>query len=50
VTKGVGDTARHGSGLGLYISRAIISAHDGNIYVCNNEKKGATFAIHLPIK
>lgn len=50
VTKSVGNTVRHGSGLGLYISKAIIGAHGGNIYVYNNDKQGTTFVIHLPIK
>ena len=39
----------HGSGLGLYISKAIISAHRGKITACNNVEGGATFTIDLPI-
>jgi signal transduction histidine kinase len=39
----------HGSGLGLYISKAIISAHGGKITACNNVEGGATFTIDLPI-
>jgi signal transduction histidine kinase len=37
-------------GLGLYISRKIIEAHDGRIWAENNsDGKGATFAFSLPI-
>jgi signal transduction histidine kinase len=39
----------HGSGLGLYISKAIISAHRGKITASNNVEGGATFTIDLPI-
>lgn len=39
-----------GTGLGLYISKAIIQAHGGNIWAENNKDgKGATFAFTLPI-
>nr|MBA2403938.1 HAMP domain-containing histidine kinase [Bdellovibrionales bacterium] len=37
-----------GLGLGLYISREIISAHQGIIKVKSNEKSGTTFSIILP--
>jgi two-component system phosphate regulon sensor histidine kinase PhoR len=36
-----------GVGLGLYISRLIVEAHEGRIYVCSSEE-GTTFAIFLP--
>jgi signal transduction histidine kinase len=39
----------HGSGLGLYISNAIITAHRGKIAACNNVEGGATFTIVLPL-
>jgi signal transduction histidine kinase len=39
-----------GTGLGLFISKSIIEAHDGKIWAQNNlEGKGATFAFSLPI-
>ncbi|MEJ2055105.1 MAG: ATP-binding protein [Calditrichaceae bacterium] len=39
-----------GFGLGLYISKLIIEAHDGQIGVYNNREGGATFYINLPVK
>ena len=39
-----------GTGLGLYISKNIIKAHDGKIWAENNlDGKGATFRFTLPI-
>lgn len=39
-----------GTGLGLYISRAIIEAHAGKMWAHNNESgRGATFFFSLPI-
>ena len=41
--------SKKGIGLGLYISRKIIEAHDGRIWAENNsDGKGATFAFSLP--
>lgn len=37
-----------GTGLGLYVSRAIVEAHDGTITAKNSEEGGATFTIRLP--
>jgi PAS domain S-box-containing protein len=49
VTKSVGETNGHGTGLGLFISKAIVTAHKGEIFACNNPTGGATFTIVLPI-
>jgi signal transduction histidine kinase len=40
-----------GNGLGLFISKSIIEAHNGRIWAYNNkEGKGATFQFSLPLK
>jgi two-component system NtrC family sensor kinase len=44
-TKDVGK----GTGLGLYISHEIVRRHNGNIFVQNNPKGGATFRVELPV-
>ena len=49
VTKSVGGGTEHGTGLGLFISKAIITAHIGHIHAENNMQGGATFTITLPI-
>jgi K+-sensing histidine kinase KdpD len=50
VTKGHGNIENNkGTGLGLYISKAIVKAHDGEISAFNNKDGGATFLIVLPI-
>lgn len=41
---------KEGTGLGLYISKNIVEAHGGKIWVKNNEDgKGATFSFSIPI-
>jgi PAS domain S-box-containing protein len=50
VTKSSGDIEGHGgTGLGLFISKAIVNAHKGEIFAYNNATGGATFTIILPI-
>ncbi|HVD36290.1 MAG TPA: HAMP domain-containing sensor histidine kinase, partial [Nitrososphaeraceae archaeon] len=43
-------TSHSGTGLGLYISKNIIEAHNGNIWADNHaDRKGATFSFSLPL-
>ena len=49
VTRSVGSDTKHGTGLGLYISKAIVTAHRGEISALNNDR-GAAFAILLPVE
>jgi len=49
VTKNPTQQSALGAGLGLYISKAIITAHQGKISISNNKEKGATVKIELPI-
>jgi signal transduction histidine kinase len=48
--KNTGNESQTGTGLGLFISRAIILAHGGQIHVSNNTVMGSTFTIFLPIE
>lgn len=43
------DTGVSGTGLGLYISRQILEAHDGDLSVATGEAGGATFVFTLPV-
>jgi PAS domain S-box-containing protein len=38
-----------GIGLGLAICRSIVSAHDGRLWVENNQERGASFHLLLPV-
>lgn len=38
-----------GTGIGLYISKAIVESHGGSIAVRSEEGKGSTFTVQLPI-
>jgi len=42
--------ARKGSGLGLYIARAIVEAHGGTIRADSEPSRGATFTFNLPAR
>jgi signal transduction histidine kinase len=39
-----------GSGLGLYLSRRIVEAHQGTILMNSEVGKGSVFTVRLPIK
>src|SRR5690625_251478 len=41
-------TKQTGTGLGLMITKQILTHHDGSIEVFHNNKKGSTFQIQLP--
>lgn len=49
VTKKVGEDVAHGTGLGLFICKAIVEAHGGKISARNNGAGGAVFKIDLPV-
>jgi C4-dicarboxylate-specific signal transduction histidine kinase len=42
-------TKSHGLGLGLAVSRTIISAHGGTLSATNNSDRGASFHVTLPV-
>jgi len=41
---------KEGSGLGLFIAKNIVHAHDGKIWFESKEGEGSTFYVELPIK
>jgi signal transduction histidine kinase len=44
-----GTASKPGTGLGLYIARAIVEAHDGTLSVSSNLGEGSTFVLSLPV-
>ncbi|GEM_PF-1983405 len=44
------ESGSKGTGLGLYISKAIIDMHNGKIWVESQVDRGSTFSFSLPIK
>lgn len=47
--QGHGDRQAKGSGLGLYLTRQIIEAHNGTLWAANRSPQGAVFGFRLPI-
>jgi signal transduction histidine kinase len=45
-----GSHRRSGSGLGLHLSRQIVEAHQGQIYVKSDVGKGSLFTVYLPLQ
>jgi signal transduction histidine kinase len=45
----VGDQAKPGTGLGLFIARSIAEAHGGSLEVRSAPERGATFRLSLPL-
>lgn len=48
LARGRAEGASHSIGLGLFIARAIVSAHGGHIQVSSSADTGTTFTIALP--
>lgn len=48
LARGGGEQGMHSIGLGLYIARAIASAHGGHIDVRSSSEHGTTFTVWLP--
>lgn len=47
--QGTSGSANGGTGLGLYISKSIVEAHDGSISARNRKGGGASFKVKLPV-
>jgi PAS domain S-box-containing protein len=39
---------RQGAGMGTYIARSVVEAHDGNIHMSTSEREGTTITVTLP--
>lgn len=48
LARGSAESASHSIGLGLFIARAIVSAHGGRIDVRSSADAGTTFSVELP--
>lgn len=48
LARGRDEGAGHSIGLGLFIARAIVSAHGGHINVTSSSDAGTTFTVRLP--
>jgi two-component system, OmpR family, phosphate regulon sensor histidine kinase PhoR len=48
--RGRGAGQQTGSGLGLYMARAVVEVHGGTLTVCNRAQGGAQFRIWLPYR
>ena len=48
LARGPAEGASHSIGLGLFIARAIVSAHGGDIDVSSSSDAGTTFTVELP--
>jgi hypothetical protein len=48
LARGRAEGASHGIGLGLYIARAIVTAHSGHIQPSSSADAGTTFTVKLP--
>ena len=42
-------TKSTGMGMGLAIARSIVHSHGGGIWATNNDDRGATFFVRLPL-
>ena len=49
-TRGTSETARHGLGLGLYITKQIVLVHGGEIHVESTDQTGTQFSVILPVR
>lgn len=48
--KGLNTDESQGMGLGLYIAKSIVDAHQGRLRVSSKINKGTTFSVYLPTK